>query len=292
MKNWLKKYFIPHRANDHKPHILRTGVALGILSLVLILEIIFLAESMVLFRQTDFFALILPNVLVDQTNESRLSNNLLPLKINSALEEAAKLKAQDMAQKGYFAHTSPDGKAPWHWLSETSYQFNAAGENLAINFSESKDVSEAWMKSTLHRDNILNQNFTEIGIATARGMYKGQEAIFVVQFFGRPASTNETAYQASPSQEIKVVFARETNIAGETTDLPQELFVSVEKDPDSPPLPINETLNLNAQANDANAGSQSSFMERVAVNPKTSTKFLFLVIATIISLALTLKIFV
>jgi len=50
------------------------------------------------------------------------------------LEQAAQLKANDMAEKGYFAHTSPDGKTPWEWLKDVSYPFLAAGENLAVNF--------------------------------------------------------------------------------------------------------------------------------------------------------------
>ena len=48
-----------------------------------------------------------------------------------------------------------------------------AGENLAVNFSDSQDVTNAWMNSPEHRANILNGDFTQIGIATAQGTYKG-----------------------------------------------------------------------------------------------------------------------
>jgi hypothetical protein len=43
------------------------------------------------------------------------------------------------------------------------------------------------MHSPAHRANIMNGNYTEIGIATAHGVYKGREVVFVVQEFGRPS---------------------------------------------------------------------------------------------------------
>ncbi len=96
------------------------------------------------------------------------------------------MKADDMATKGYFAHTSPEGLTPWYWFAQVGYNYTYAGENLAINFNESKDVDTAWLASPTHRANILNSHYTEIGIATAQGMYKGVQATFVVQMFGTP----------------------------------------------------------------------------------------------------------
>ena len=49
------------------------------------------------------------------------------------LQEAAEKKAQDMIENNYFAHTSPQGKTPWHWVEESGYDYRYAGENLAIN---------------------------------------------------------------------------------------------------------------------------------------------------------------
>ena len=62
------------------------------------------------------------------------------------------MKAQDMATLGYFAHVSPDGKTPWYWIEKVGYDYQYAGENLAINFSDSKDVTNAWMASPLHKE--------------------------------------------------------------------------------------------------------------------------------------------
>ena len=134
MKNSLKKYFIPHVENDHKPHFLRGRMILYLAGIVLALETVFLFQSFYVISYTDFFAAILPNVLIDQTNENRQADNLGLLAPNSLLEEAANLKAEDMAEKGYFAHISPENQTPWYWFSEVGYIFNYAGENLAVNF--------------------------------------------------------------------------------------------------------------------------------------------------------------
>ncbi|MBP9760108.1 MAG: hypothetical protein KBD24_01940, partial [Candidatus Pacebacteria bacterium] len=65
----------------------------------------------------------------------------------------------------------------------------AVGENLALgDFTSNKGVVDAWMKSPGHRANILASKFTEIGIATGKGMHKGRNVWLVVQAFGLPRS--------------------------------------------------------------------------------------------------------
>jgi hypothetical protein len=191
IKHWIKKYFIPHERNDHRPHLLRTESAVFVLLMILIIEVSFMVQP-IFFQKTGLFASILQNVLVSETNSSRQSENLSLLKENSLLDAAAKMKAEDMASKGYFAHISPEGLAPWHWMKQTGYNYTYAGENLAINFSDSEDVIKAWLNSPAHRENLFSRHFTEIGIATARGTYEGRETIFVVQMFGAPAQLPTT----------------------------------------------------------------------------------------------------
>lgn len=199
MLKLFKKYFIPHHQNDHKPHFLRLGTIVVILLVVVTTEAFYLSRAVSRLSPGSYTALVLPNVLVDQTNMERESNNLNELQLNPTLVLAAQMKADDMAQKGYFSHTSPDGKAPWYWLSQAGYNFQAAGENLAINYIDSIDVTNGWMNSPTHRANILKSGFTEIGIATAQGMYKGQSATFVVQFFGAPHIAQKTIVAQVPT---------------------------------------------------------------------------------------------
>lgn len=134
-------------------------------------------------------AAVIAAVLVDLANQDRAENSLHGLKVNPLLVAAAQAKADDMASKGYFAHTSPNGVDPWYWFRNAGYSFSYAGENLAVDFVDSGDVNTAWMNSPLHRKNILDPHYTEIGIATAQGYYKGRLTTFVVQEFGTPSKT-------------------------------------------------------------------------------------------------------
>src|SRR6185369_17183845 len=183
---WLKKYFVPHRENEYKPHLLRHEAMMFFLTLVILVEVGFLAQIFIVFDKTNFLASVLPGVLTNLTNEERSQNDAAPLTVNPLLSKAAEMKAQDMAARGYFAHTSPDGKTPWYWLDQVGYYYSSAGENLAVNFFESSDVATAWMNSPTHRANIVKKEYKEIGIGVATGMYKGQSTVFVAQFFGTP----------------------------------------------------------------------------------------------------------
>ncbi|MEK7569727.1 MAG: CAP domain-containing protein [Patescibacteria group bacterium] len=186
MIKWLKKYFIPHEGNAHEPHFLRHETMTLLFLAIIVIELGFLVQSLVVFDKTKFLAAVLPGVLTTLTNEARAENNIPAVTENALLDQAANLKAADMAEKGYFAHTSPEGVTPWYWLGEVGYRYSAAGENLAVNFSDSADVARAWMNSPSHRANIVRSDFTEMGIGVASGTYQGRSTIFVAQFFGRP----------------------------------------------------------------------------------------------------------
>lgn len=184
----LKKYFVPHENNGHVPHILRDKVAVAIAGFVFVLEAFILLQAFVILPGSSFLAQILPSVLVADANSERAKENSAPLRVDPVLTKAATAKASDMASKGYFAHVSPDGKDPWYWIDAAGYRFEYAGENLAVNFFDSHDVAAAWMRSKLHRENILNAHFTDVGIGMAQGLYKGRSAVFVVQMFASPAA--------------------------------------------------------------------------------------------------------
>jgi len=119
------------------------------------------------------------------TNKERSGNSLGSLKYNTVLAKAAQMKAEDMVKRGYFSHKDPNGLPPWKWLDQVGYNYTYAGENLGLNFIESNELIEAWMNSSLHRLNLLNKNYTEIGIGIASGIYDGKQAIFIVQFLSK-----------------------------------------------------------------------------------------------------------
>lgn len=187
MKAFFKKYFIPHEGNDYRPHFLRTRTAVILLAWIFAAEFFVLLQAFVIFPKSRILGIIFPATIADFTNSDRIANGLAPLAVNPILQEAAQEKANDMAQNNYFAHTSPAGLSPWYWFLKAGYNFSSAGENLAVNFFDSKDVMDAWMNSSGHRANILSVNYTEIGVATAEGTYNGDPTVFVVQEFGSPA---------------------------------------------------------------------------------------------------------
>ena len=183
---FFKHVFIPHEHNNYKPHILREAsvVTIAVISIALLLTSLSTTSYI---NNNNLTATVLPAVLVDLANDVRSTNKESNLTRNPVLDEIAKQKAEDMARLGYFAHTSPEGLTPWYWFNKVGYNFAYAGENLAINFTESADVENAWLNSPTHKANILNSHFTEIGIATVDAIYQGHLTTYVVQSFGTPA---------------------------------------------------------------------------------------------------------
>jgi hypothetical protein len=96
-----------------------------------------------------------------------------------------------MMLRGYFSHNSPEGLAPWLWLDTVGYDYQYAGENLAIHFAESSDVVRAWVASPKHYENLVKTEYTEMGIGVAHGVMDGRQTVVVVQFFGTPAPNPE-----------------------------------------------------------------------------------------------------
>jgi hypothetical protein len=139
---------------------------------------------------------ISPSEVIDLVNQSRSKNNLESLKENHKLSQAAMMKAEDMIKNDYFAHTSPQGKTPWYWLEKGGYDYKYAGENLAVNYTDAGEQHSAWMSSSSHRDNILNANYQEIGVAVVEGDIDGEKTILTVQLFGMPV-----AVAASPQKD-------------------------------------------------------------------------------------------
>ncbi|MCX6702494.1 MAG: CAP domain-containing protein [Candidatus Wolfebacteria bacterium] len=286
MKKWLKKYFIPHEGNNHKPHILRWEAGLFTLAIILVIELFFLVQVFIFSPGSEFFATILKSVLVEETNISRGKDSVSLLTENLLLDAAAQAKADDMARKGYFSHVSPDGSEPWYWIKNAGYDYGYAGENLAINFIDSEDVVRAWMDSPKHRENILNNNFKEIGIGVSRGLYDGKEAVFVVQMFGSRVLALNVPIETRKNETILPISP--------TTTLPEETAVVAVKGAEISPKIENKGSDQNqvSRTESGLSAAAKNILERVISSPRTLANYLYLIIGTIIVLALTLKIFV
>lgn len=305
MRKHLRKYLIAHKDNDYKPHILREISVLVISSLAILL---FVAAHYPISQNARFRAAVLPAVLVDLANEDRADEELPPLVINPKLEEAARQKAQDMAQKGYFAHISPDGTTPWKWISGVGYSFAYAGENLAVGFFESTDVNEAWLNSPTHRQNIMNGKFKEIGIATAEGYYQGVQTTFVVQMFGTPlaiATPPVTVPTTPPVVEVAPPAVQQ--VSGVEVELPspiEDITALVESNVETETILETEqfiavkNLALNeeqlAEASEVQFTPPTKYASRLArliSSPRHNLNYLYMIIAGFIFLALISTIF-
>ncbi|KMK74784.1 CAP domain-containing protein [Alkalihalobacillus pseudalcaliphilus] len=119
--------------------------------------------------------------MVDAVNQERQQRGLAPLKINQELTHVARVKAQDMIDNNYFAHNSPTYGSPFDMLNQFGISYRTAGENLAGNQNVNA-AHQALMNSQGHRENILNGNYTEVGIGVVDGGPYGK--MFVQLFKG------------------------------------------------------------------------------------------------------------
>ncbi len=159
----IRHAFYPTDENDRHPHLLRRNAVASILALAICVEIGLLAGGSALIARS-LTASVLPSVVTWLTNDAREKSKLQPLTVNTTLAAAAQKKANDMAARGYFAHKDPDGKLPWFWFDSVGYNYKLAGENLAVNFSDSDKLVAAWLASPAHRANIMKSGYSEIGI--------------------------------------------------------------------------------------------------------------------------------
>jgi len=105
--------------------------------------------------------------VVRLVNQERAKNGLKSLTINTAVQAAAQVRAKEIQSS--FSHTRPDGRNFSTALQEQKASFRGAGENIAWGQKSPAQVMEAWMNSSGHRANILNPNFTTIGVGYDQG---------------------------------------------------------------------------------------------------------------------------
>lgn len=112
------------------------------------------------------------SAVVSLVNEIRAQYGLSALTLDENLCRYARVKSQDMQQKGYFSHESPTYGSPFDMMRAFGISYSYAGENIAMGYSSAQSVVDAWMNSASHRANILSANFTSIGVGyVANGGY-------------------------------------------------------------------------------------------------------------------------
>ncbi|PAD21226.1 CAP domain-containing protein [Terribacillus saccharophilus] len=116
--------------------------------------------------------------VVDLTNKEREKAGLKALKADTELSKVARAKSKDMADNGYFDHNSPTYGSPFDMMKSFGISYKTAGENIAQGQKTPEEVVKAWMNSQGHRENILNPDYTNIGVGyVENGNYWTQQFI-------------------------------------------------------------------------------------------------------------------
>jgi uncharacterized protein YkwD len=115
-------------------------------------------------------------------NKNRGDNHCKALTFSAKLSDAARKHSADMAARHYFSHDTPEGVSMAARITDEGYKWSMVGENIAEGQKDAKAVMAAWMNSPGHRANILNCQYTQIGIGLA---YQGKTPVWT-QDFGTP----------------------------------------------------------------------------------------------------------
>lgn len=140
------------------------------------------------------------NGLLSATNTQRSGAGKSGLSLSSKLSQAAQAKANDMANRNYWSHNTPEGNEPWIFMDQAGYSYSKAGENLAYGFITSSDTVTGWMNSPPHKANLLDTDFTEVGFGYANAenyQDSGPETV-VVAMYGKPL-TSAVASASTPN---------------------------------------------------------------------------------------------
>ena len=121
-------------------------------------------ESGRTFGQPPMDASAFEREVFDLVNIERAKQGIAPLQWDDRLADVARAHSTDMSQKNYFAHDSLDGRRFSDRIRNAGITFRAAAENIAWGYRTPKEVMEGWMNSPGHRANILNANYTHLGV--------------------------------------------------------------------------------------------------------------------------------
>lgn len=176
--------------------------------------LLFLVFSLLLSTITSIPAVAFGTTTIfELTNQARAANGLPELKLNEELAAAAQAKAEAMVANNYFEHTAPDGTNGWDYIDNEGYIYTFAGENLAASNEDDVSVVDGWLNSPGHRANLLNENFTDIGLGIAfKDSYdEFRNVFFIVALYAEPAAANSLPVSKANSTPTEGITQLEKN---------------------------------------------------------------------------------
>lgn len=209
MPNVFTHLFLPHPHNNLKAKFLWNR------SLLILMGLFIMGRSII-----DITVGLHPGVLgyasqidlgkiVEYTNQNRQKVGSPKVVLNPQLNSAAQAKVDDMFANNYWAHVSPKGVQPWYFITSSGYKYQHAGENLARDFGNAKDVVNAWMNSPSHRKNLLDSRYKDMGLAVKDGYIDGVETTIVVQMFAVSPTRSSVSKISADSISVNEVYANE-----------------------------------------------------------------------------------
>lgn len=109
--------------------------------------------------------------ILDLTNVLRARHELEVLKWDDKTAETAYLHSKDMADEDYFSHESEKYGNLSDRLKAADILYQLAGENIAANYTDAPAVVEGWLNSESHREALLNDEFSHLGVGVYRKHY-------------------------------------------------------------------------------------------------------------------------
>lgn len=129
---------------------------------------------------------ITPETILENMNRKRAELDLPLFRRDFRLDEAAEDRLSDMIEMRYWSHLAPDGRTPFTWMTLRGYRYVRAAENLAAGFDTPGLLVDSWMESPGHRDNVLQPELVDVGIAVLDGStVRRSPGRSVVVLFGR-----------------------------------------------------------------------------------------------------------
>lgn len=249
-----KHWFLPHEGNNYHPHALHPKRILFYATSALVTKILVVLFVLGL----PATAWLSPDILREQsqaiialTNELRASLGAPTLTESPTLDRAAYAKASDMILQQYFAHVGPDKKSLSSWLNSVGYRYAVAGENLALGFDSAEGVMKAWQASPTHYANLIDKDFTQIGVSAVSGPYQDTETTMVAQYFGTPPVV-ATPLKSTPVTAIaKTAVKPEVKTVNQPKVASEKETVKVEKKIAATPEPVKKssgTISVTVQA--------------------------------------------
>lgn len=207
---FIHHIFLPRHTNNFRAKILHNHVLLSFAMILVIANSVLGILSSPKVAVLGYAASISPQRVIELTNQKRAEAGVGSLTLNDSLSKAAKEKGLDMIQDNYWAHVAPDGTEPWDFFKAVGYSYRFAGENLARDFTNPEDAIDAWMASPSHRENMLSEKYTEIGVAVVEGDLNGKDTTLIVQLFGTPSSAVPAVPVAAANSGGESLAAKDT----------------------------------------------------------------------------------